>query len=218
MTPVPLIILGVGGTSLELVDIALDINQAAGEDRYRLCGFLDDCESRWHTEIRGLPVLGSVASARDYGDATFVNGIGSPGNFFRKREILERSGIPEERFATLIHPTASVSRTARIGPGCVLHQYVVLQNNVQLGRHVLICPFTLIGHDASLGDYTTVSIQVGVIGGVRIGASCYLGANCSVLRDLGEGCLVGMSSCVIREVEAHRKVAGNPARVLGPVR
>lgn len=217
MKPKKLVILGTGGTSQDLVDIVGDINKAHPEPLYELVGFLDDTPATWGTSCRNLDVLGPLASATDHRDTYFVNGIGSVQNFYLKKEILEKTLIPEGRFVTLIHPTASVSPTATLGVGTVLHPYVVVEGDVSLGKHVMITPHTCIGHNASIGSYSTISIQVGVIGHVNIGQSCYLGANCSVLKDVGHGSLIGMGSVVINEVPPNQVVVGNPGRVLRQV-
>lgn len=218
MKPKKLIIFGTGGSSLDIVDIVLDINEAHDEPVYDLLGFLDDNEATWKAPCRDLPVMGPLSSAMDYEDASFVNGIGSERTFYLKKEFLENTGIPSNRFETLVHPTARVSRTATLGAGTVLHQYVVVENGATLGEHVLILPFTCVGHNAFIGSYTTISMLVCIVGHVNVGHSCYLGASCTVMRNVGEGSLIGMSAASVDEVPPNKIVAGNPGRVLRSVR
>lgn len=50
----------------------------------------------------------------------------------------------------------------------------------------------------------------------RIGKWCHIGAHVIVMPGvtIGEGCIVAAGSVVMRDIEAHSLVAGNPARVV----
>jgi hypothetical protein len=103
-----IIILGTGGNCIDILDTLHDINDACGRAVYQCRGFLDDAEQKWGTALHGIKILGPLGSAHDYPDCNFVNGIGSPANFWRKQEIIAKTALPPERFATIVHPTASV--------------------------------------------------------------------------------------------------------------
>jgi sugar O-acyltransferase (sialic acid O-acetyltransferase NeuD family) len=213
-----IVILGTGGNCIDILDTIGDLNGAAGMERYRCIGFLDDNRTRWGTEIHGVTVLGPLASAQDLRECAFVNGIGSSGNFWRKRQIIETTGIPPERFETIVHPSASVSRLSHLDQGTVVFQHVTITSNVRVGRHVIILPGTVISHDDVIGDYTCIAGGVCVSGCVEIGQSCYLGTNAAI-RDhctIGEYSLVGMGSVVVASVPRNSVVVGNPARFLRP--
>jgi sugar O-acyltransferase (sialic acid O-acetyltransferase NeuD family) len=211
-----LIILGTGGTCLDILDTVLDLNGAGNGPGFDCIGFLDDNPALWGSTIQGVPVLGSLASASQLRDCVFVNGIGNPSNYTRREAMVDRTGIAIERFATLIHPTASVSRTARIGRGVVIFQYVTVTSNVRIGNHVVILPNTVVSHDDQIADFTCVAGGVKISGGVRVGRGCYLGTGCALIGgiEVGDGALVGMGSVVIRSVPPNVVVAGNPARFL----
>ena len=211
-----LVILGTGGTCRDILDTVLDLNAAEGKTGFECIGFLDDDRALWGTEVQGVPVLGPLSSAAGMADCVFVNGIGSPGNFQRKAAIIAGTGLPLDRFATLVHPTASVSRSAQLGRGVVIFQHVTVTTNVRIGDHVTILPNTVISHDDWIGDYTSIAGGVCISGGVRVGRSCYLGTG-STLKPgivIGDGSLVGMGSVVLHTVEPDCVVVGNPARLL----
>lgn len=211
-----IIILGAGGDSVDLLDTLRDINDARREAVYECIGFLDDAAEKWGMEILGAPVLGPLDSAARYADCAFAFGIGSESNFWKRREILAQTNIPTERFETIIHPTASISRTAQIGRGAVIFQHATVTTNVALGAFVKVLPNTVLSHDVVVGAYTCVAGGVSVSGEAQVGASCYLGANCCIKSrvKIGDECLVGMGSVVLRDVVANTVVVGNPARVL----
>jgi sugar O-acyltransferase (sialic acid O-acetyltransferase NeuD family) len=214
----PIVILGTGGNCIDILDTINDVNRVEGSERYRCVGFLDDERARWGKEIHGVKVLGPLACAAGLRDCSFVNGLGSSSNFWRKSQIIATTGVPLERFQTIVHPSAQVSRLSRLGPGTVVFQHVTITSNVQVGAHVIILPATVISHDDVIGDYTCIAGGACVSGCVEIGHSCYLGTNAAI-RDrctIGERCLVGMGSVVVASVPRNSVVAGNPARFLRP--
>ncbi|OQY88340.1 MAG: sugar O-acyltransferase [Chloroflexi bacterium UTCFX4] len=215
-----ILILGAGGNSIDILDTLNDLNAARGERVYECVGFLDDDAEQWGREILGARVLGGLDRASQYADSFFVNGIAGINSFWRKREIIARTQMPRERFATLIHPTASVSRTAQIGNGVVIFQNVTITSNVVIGDHVIVLPQTVISHDNVIGDYTSIAGGVAISGNVRVGEACYLGANASIKDGvvIGAGSLIGMGSVVLKNVAANTVVVGNPARELRKTR
>jgi sugar O-acyltransferase (sialic acid O-acetyltransferase NeuD family) len=210
------VILGTGGNSVDILDTLNDVNDAAGRLAYDCAGFLDDNQALWGSPRSGLKVLGPVAMAAELHDCYFVNGIGSPTSFARKPAIIASSGVAPERFLTLVHPTASVSRTATLGRGTVVFQHVTITSNVRIGDHVIILPNSVVSHDDVVGNYTTIAGGVCISGGVRIGTCCYLGTRSSVIggANIGDGALIGMGSVVLADVPAGTVVIGTPARFL----
>jgi sugar O-acyltransferase (sialic acid O-acetyltransferase NeuD family) len=215
-----IVILGTAGNCIDILDTIHEINSAAGGTRYECIGFLDDAAEQHHTQICGVKVLGSISTAKEVADAWFVNGIGSPSSYLRKEAIIAGAGIADDRFVTLVHPTASVSRMARLGPGTVVFQNATVTSGVEVGSHVVILPNSIVSHDDKIGDFTCIAGGVCISGGVTIGKSCYLGTNCSI-RDrvtIGDESLVGMGSVALADVPPNAVVAGSPARYIRPAR
>lgn len=211
-----IIILGTGGNCIDILDTINEINERAGQALYQCIGFLDDDPQTWEKEFHGVKVAGNLQSAKKYPDSRFVNGIGSPNNFWRKREIIAKTEIPHDRFETIIHPTASVSKMSKLGFGTVILQNVTIASNVTIGNHVIVLPNTVISHDCNIGDYSCITAGVCISGGANIGESCYLGTNSSIIgnTNIGKNSLVGMSSVVLESVSENTVVVGNPAGFL----
>ena len=55
-----LIILGIGGTCIDILDTVKCINKDQKNTVYECVGFLDDNQKSWGTEIYGVQVLGPL--------------------------------------------------------------------------------------------------------------------------------------------------------------
>jgi sugar O-acyltransferase (sialic acid O-acetyltransferase NeuD family) len=211
-----IIILGTSGNSRDILDTIRDINAFSSDSVFQCTGFLDDNESRWGKSVEGVKVLGPISSAKDFNECYFVNGIGSTSTFWKRGDITAKSGVPDERFASLVHPTASVSKTADLGFGTVIFPHVTVTSSAKIGNHVLVLPNTVISHDDIIGDHTCIAAGVCISGAVRIGKLCYLGSGSSIIEsvEIGDRCLVGMGSVVLKKVPENSVVAGNPAKYL----
>lgn len=204
-----IIILGTGGNAIDILDTLNELKETC-------IGFLDDDKAKWNKECYGVKVLGPLEDAQAYKDSYFVNGIGNSKNFFQKESIIAKTKISTQRFLTLIHPTASVSKMAKLGFGSVVLQQVTISSNANIGNHVIILPNSIISHDVSIGDYSSITAGVSISGGVNIGNSCYLGTNSSIISNvtIDDYALVGMGSVVLKDVASKTVVVGNPAKVL----
>jgi sugar O-acyltransferase (sialic acid O-acetyltransferase NeuD family) len=208
-----LIILGAGGTSREIADTVADINCI--ERRWNLLGFLDDDVTKHDTAVVGRPVLGSIDCAKEY-SGRFIIGVARAGDPWRRRTILERLALPQERFATIFHPSATISRTAQIGFGTAILANTVVATNAVIGNQVLIHYNATIAHDAVIEDFVTMAPGSLIASSVKLRGGTYLGAGSKVIDNatVNEAALIGLGAVVIQDVLAGETVAGNPARAL----
>jgi len=205
-----IIILGTGGNSIDIFDTLLELNRGCGAMPYELAGFLDDDRDKWGKQYAGAAVLGPLSSAMQHRDAFFIHGIGNVNNFRERAAIGERTGIPDDRWETVIHPKAYVSSMATVGRGCAILANVTISPNARIGNHVLVLSNASIAHDAVIGDYTSIAAGVRISGRVVVGESVYLGAAAAIHPDvtLGARCLVGMGSIVLGDVQPGVTVVG----------
>lgn len=211
-----IVILGAGGTALEIVETVLWANNTAAGPLLSIVGFLDDNERLWGTYIDGYPVLGPLSAATQYANCRFVNAIGSSRNWYKRQVIIAHLGIPNDRFVNVIHPTATISKTAMLGRGIVALQHSTVGSHVQIGNHVTILANAVVNHHSLVGDNCCICSGVCVSGNVSVGNNCYIGTG-AVIRDrvvVGENAFVGMGSVVVSDIEPNTVVCGNPARVL----
>ncbi len=212
-----LVIVGAGGFARETAAAVAAINEQAPQ--WRLLGFLDDNPDLHGTTRSGVPILGGTERLAELPDAQVLVCIVSPRAFTLRRDLAQRLGIPDERFATIIHPSAQIAPGCTIGPGSVLLANVVLTADASLGRHVFVMPQTVITHDDVIEDYVTLTSGVRVSSVVTIGTGTYVGSG-ALIREgvtIGPWSLVGMGSVVLGDVPAGQVWVGNPARYLRDV-
>lgn len=209
-----LIILGAGGTGLQVADAVEDINNE--KKRWNLLGYLDDDPKKQDIEINGFPVLGTLEDVKKYHNCYFVAIFGSPQNYFLRKKLIRKLELPIERFETVIHPDTTISRYAKIGLGTVILAGTRIMPNVEIGNHVIILSNSYLAHDTIVGDFSTMTNSVSIAGEVRINEGCYIGANSSIRERIiiGEWSLIGLGAVIIKDVPPYCTVVGNPGRII----
>lgn len=214
-----LVIIGGMGNGTVVASTVEDINDFKKE--WQIIGFMNDIETK---PINGYPVLGKIEKKVAHHlmaelDAYFFYTLISTKLNYKFIHKLTDLEIPIERFATLIHPSAIVSRFAKIGHGVCIQPLVNVGPNVKMGNHIQIYAQCLVGHNAIIEDYSYVANNSCIGAHVHLKKGAYLGTNCSLLENvtIGEWSLVGIGTVVLRDVPDYTKVVGNPARVIGKV-
>ena len=153
-----------------------------------------------------------------YNDLKFLVCVGSPNNFRERKTIIEAFckdlNIEKWQLATIIHPSAKISKYASIGSNCLIMAGVVITHNAKIGNNVIVLPNSVIHHDTEIGDFTCIGANVVIAGNVKIRESCYIGSGATILQNIqiGTKTMVGLSAVVIRNIDENKTVVGNPAR------
>lgn len=203
----PLLIFPCNGNAIEALD-------GLGE-AWHCIGFVDDTPAKQEQGCMGATVY-SRAAFEHAPDASVLAVPGGPASFRNRRAVIESLGLDQRRFATVIHPSASVSRNARIGRNVLIMAGVVITSNAVIGDHVCILPNSVVHHDSTVGAWSLIGSNVTVAGAVQIGENCYVGSGSTIKNglSLGAGCLIGLGSNVLSDVAPMSTAAGNPARLL----
>ena len=199
-----LIITGIGVHALEMAEIVERINKI--RPTWRLLGYIRMAnEEPPSSELNGYKVLGGQEVVSQY-----------PGAYFVPCYKSKIDQVPLDRWATIIDPSVFVSRTAKLGVGCVIYPNCYIGLNAGLGNFVFCLSGSIINHDDKIGDDSTITSGVVIAGEVTIGQRCYIGQKCTIrqLLTIGDDCLIGMGAVVVKDVPAHSVMVGNPAKKL----
>ncbi len=209
---IPLLIVGCGGHARVVLDAALTA------DTFEPVGFLDDAFPAGSL-VDDLPVLGSAlileSIAASHPGLQVVVAIGD--NLIRSfvvGRLLE--SYPSVEFATVIDPTAAVSRRVVIGCGTVINAGSVINPSVHIGCHVILNNSSSIAHDNHFGDFASTGPGVTTGGDVRVGAFTHIGIGATVSHGvtIGEHAVIGAGALVIRDAPSKVIVKGVPGKVV----
>jgi UDP-perosamine 4-acetyltransferase len=144
-----------------------------------------------------LPRL--LASGRFEGAVVGVGNTALP----RRPALFAR--LRELRVATpaLVHPSAVVSPSARIGGGSVVFPQVTVGADVIVGEDAVLYSSAVVEHDCRIGDHAYLAPGVIVCGSVRVETGAFLGAGAIVVP----GVVIGKEA----SVPAGARVAGDVA-------
>jgi sugar O-acyltransferase (sialic acid O-acetyltransferase NeuD family) len=207
-----LLLVGAGGFGREAAATVRAIN--AIEPTWRLLGFLDDDPALQGGAGGSVVVLGPVEAAHDHPNAQLAICTGNPSSYSSRQAIAERLDFEDDRYATLVHPTATVGDTCRIGAGSVLLAHADLTADVVVGRHVITMPQVVLTHDVRIEDFCTLNSGARIGGKSHVEQGAYI-ATGACIRDhvrVGARAMVGMGSVVTTDVPADRMWYGTPAR------
>nr|MDH3153167.1 acetyltransferase [Bacillus licheniformis] len=180
-----------------------------------LAGILDDRYAELHVEnglYRG-PSGAAEELARLHPHAKFVLAVGQ--NSIRQR-LYERIGLPLDRYAVLIHPSAVVSGSARIQNGAVVMASSVIQADADVGIHAIVNTGAIVEHDNRIGDYVHLSPGTVLTGGVTVMEGAHLGAGTAVIpgKTVGRWSVTGAGATVIHDIPDNCTAVGVPARMI----
>lgn len=203
----PLILVGGGGHCKSVVDVA----ESSG---YTILGILDRPEEVGK-KVLGYDVIGTDQEMAKYADkAEFIVTVGqikSPDLRIRLHHMLDEAGC---NLATIIAPTAHVSKYATVGEGSVIMHHALVNADAKVGKGCIINTSAAIEHDASVGDYCHISTGAIVNGGASVGEESFVGSQSVISQcvSIGRRSIIGAGSAVVSDLPANCVAVGVPAK------
>ncbi len=119
-----------------------------------------------------------------------------------------------------IHSTASLARSAAVGPGSQILAGSVIGSCVTIGAGCIVNTGAIIDHDCSIGNGVHICPGAVLAGCIEVNSYATIGSGAVILPRLKvhQGAVVGAGAVVTKSVPAYTTVAGNPARILRSVR
>ena len=175
----------------------------------------------------------------EYGEMTSVNGhevmlldefLGLDGRKYFNIAIAD--SLARERIANkaIAHGALPFSIYARnsmllsnnsIGEGAIICPFSMITSNVTVGRFFHANYYSYVAHDCRIGDFVTFAPDVHCSGRVIVEDHAYIGAGAMIKQGsnekpiiIGRSSVVGMGAVVTKNVPPFATVVGNPAVVL----
>ena len=203
-------VIGAGGNGREIAGLIRD------SGTFEFVGFLAD-----RSGAHDSPLLGGFDWLERNSVDCLAMGIGNPK---AKLEVSHRiqQKHPRIEWPTLIHPTAYVGSTSKLGQGVVICVGAILTENVQVSDFSQ-CNFgSAVGHESRIGRGCLVNPGANISGGVCLGDGVMVGTGARVLEylQIGDYAVIGAGAVVTRNVTAGSVVVGVPgkARATSPSR
>lgn len=202
--------------------IAMAVFEAANElsEEWDIAGYLTDIGQPGAMLDNHL-ILGGTDEVATYVDRGFHIHYALHVNAKKKQERaanLRMFGIPEEAFATGIHPSSHLEKSVTVGFNSLVCAFAGTSFGAAIGNHTHMYSSSFLGHDSTAGDFVTLGAHSVVGARVLLGEGTHIGLNATLREDttIGAYAIVGMAAVVLTDVEPHQVVVGNPARVLTP--
>ena len=204
-----IVIVGAGDLGKEIVWLIEDINKR--KPTYLILGFLDDEIAKNQKEFYGYKVLGPVNRLDEL--TVPFSGVMAFQDGSVRRKIAE-SHTKVENWETIIHPTAVIADSSKIGEGSIFFPQTTVSVDSQLGKFGLYYIHSTVCNDCSVGNYVSVMTGAAILEHAKVGDGCFLAAGSCVYphRQVGKEVKVGVEATVSRDcgdgAEVNEKGSG----------
>ena len=203
-----LLVIGAGGQGKVVADTAYE------HGHWKKIAFLDDRYPELNS-LLSCPVLGKIEHAplfsHEYSD--IVVAIGN--NLVRVKLIRHFKKIGFS-IPIVVHPSAFVSKFAKIGSGSVIFAQGVVNAGAEIGIGCIVNTGATVDHDCSIGDGVHVSPGAHLAGEVKIGSYSWIGIGSAVIQQIsiGKNVLIGAGTVITKNIPDDVTVVGVPGKII----
>jgi sugar O-acyltransferase (sialic acid O-acetyltransferase NeuD family) len=208
-------IVGAGGFGREVMPVAFEMLSARKAAPFELV-FVDDRPKAATINGHRAMTPDEFLSSRE--DKHFNVAIADYG--IRERIVARFVDAGAQPFAITATNSVRLS-TNEIGEGAILCPFTTVTSNVTIGRYFHLNPYSYVSHDCRIGDYVTFAPAAHCNGRVVIEDYAYIGSAAVIKQGtedkplvIGKGAIVGMGAVVTKSVPPFTTVVGNPAAPL----
>jgi sugar O-acyltransferase (sialic acid O-acetyltransferase NeuD family) len=193
-----MVVYGGGGHAKTVLEMAQAI--AA----FRIAGIVDD-NIPAGTSVLGLPVLGGrevLPGLLERGVRLAANGVGGIIDInvrVRLFELLEELGFA---LPSLVHPRATVERSAEMGDGVQVFANAYVGSSAVLSAKCMVNTGVIVSHDCEIGSYSHIAPGALLAGHVKVGERSLvgMGVTTAIGIAIGAGVRVGNGAILYADV------------------
>jgi sugar O-acyltransferase (sialic acid O-acetyltransferase NeuD family) len=204
-----LILIGGGGHCKSVIDVA----ENAG---FNIIGILDTPENVGK-KVLDYTIIGSDELIPAYVEkALFLVTVGQIKNVKLRITLHEKVYKAGGSFATVISPTAHVSKYAVVEEGSVIMHQAVVNADANVGIGCIINTFANIEHDAIIKDFCHISTGAMVNGNCTVGRGCFIGSLSVLVNGISitDECVIAAGATVRKDILRKGIYSGNPAKLI----
>ncbi len=142
--------------------------------------------------------------------ASMLISIGN--NKIRKKIAQQFDG----RYESALHPSAIISKSAKIGTGSVVMQGAIIQADAHIGDHCIINTASSIDHECIIEDFVHLSPNATLCGNVKVGEGTHIGAGAVIIQGIkiGKWATIGAGAVVTKDIPDNATAVGIPAKII----
>ncbi len=203
------IVIGDGGHAKVVIDII------ECENKYEIIGVTS--KDKTHGKFFGYDILGNDSVLIDYfkkGIKNVAIGVGGFTDNVLRKKIFEKLDAIGFNIINAIHPSAVVSKYAKLGRGVVIFPNASINTDAILKDNVILVTNSSVDHESVIESHVLISAGVTVGANVSVGEGSLLGIGATVVSEkkIGKNTLVAAGACVVKDIGNNLRVFGIPAR------
>jgi len=194
-----IIILGGGGHSKMCLDILKIIN------RYEIIGVIDS-KLPIGSSVFGVEVIGKgdedLKKIFSLGVSNAINAVGSILKPAIRKTLFEKLKVIGFSVPNLIHPSAIVEQSSRMGEGNQIMMGASIGSDVSIGDNCIVNSGAIVSHDSVLMNHSHIAPGAILAGGVSVGELAVVGMGSTIYMGLkiSERAIIGNGSNVFRDI------------------
>lgn len=202
-----IIIIGNGGHSKVIQDIV------TLQRRYTISAILDDqYEHVFEKEGKIYAPIREITNILTPKTKVII----AIGDNVTRKGLMKKLAIHESQYATIIHPTAIVSPTAKVGFGTVIMPRACINAEAIVGSHCIINTGAIVEHDVVVRNFAHISPNATLTGNVTVGEGTHIGSTATIIPQVtvGNWSIIGAGSTVITDIPSYSTAVGSPTRIV----
>jgi len=213
------VIVGGEGNGGVIASCIEDNRERYNDNEWEVIGFVND----YVQEVCGYPVLGKIEDIpvllknEEY---YFMWGMHTIGRNPLIEKTFKRANIPTNRFATIVHKSAFVAKSAILEPGVFVMANCYVGPQAHLGLCCMMMANSIIGHNTEVGPLCHFSVGSTTSSYDKIGKCSSISFGTVVLekKNIGDFAVAGACSLVTHDIPDYEIFVGQPARFMKKVK
>lgn len=203
-----IIILGAGGLARE---VASWHNTGSNESHTKIIGFMDENLEALNDYNIDQKVIGKIELDKVKKNQSVICAIA---NVDVKEKLFNELIKSNTSIFSFVHKSSLIGERTICGEGLVLFPNAIISCDSRIGNLVFINIGSQIGHDVTIGDFTSIMANVDIGGGAQIGKNVFIGSNAVILPGvkIPDDTRIGAGTVVLKSIKNKGTYFGNPAK------